>query len=140
MYLKRERLHFMVTVIPTMNQSHSLIHLIIAAVKLRQKPCLNTFSSVCESGETTFVSSYLLEYSNETPQPFVAVLYALLACLSFQLDPSRAAGHLLPSITGTWRFLPHRPFPFLPTTAPPALPLYPRISNHASVTCFYRRG
>lgn len=51
--------------IPIMNQTHSLIHFIIAAViKLRQKPRLNTFPSVCESGEAIFISSNLWEHNN----------------------------------------------------------------------------
>lgn len=35
MYLKREWLYFVVTEIPIMNQTYSLIHLIIAAVKAK---------------------------------------------------------------------------------------------------------
>lgn len=54
-----------VTEIPIMNQTHSLIHFIIAVViKLRQKPCLNTFPSVCESGEAIFIFSNLWEHNN----------------------------------------------------------------------------
>lgn len=134
MYLKREWLYFVVTETPIMNRTHSLIHLIIAAVKLRQKPYLNTFSSVCESGETTFISSYLLEHSNETPAFHCNAVHPLgmpLILTRLQLccrpRPTSASCHL-PHRNGGSSITGHFPF-YLPQYLQPYLqiPGYPTV-------------
>lgn len=121
-----------VTEIPIMNQTRSLIHFVIAAVV---KVCLNTFSSVCESGETMFIPSYLWAYNK--PQLFTVVPRTLSACLLFWRCSRGLAPLSCHPPRRDVRPLHLRPFHLCHNTAPPDLP---SVFKGADGTSSYRRG